>query len=109
MTTLLSVVKDVLAKNGKVLDDILWFGTHNEVWGERGDVEKAFDVEYYCGSGFFRFVQIDTRLIVVGDSWWLEFIHDGPEIWWLDFKTSPEKPITKRQISNWKELLVIYC
>lgn len=107
MTTLLSVVKDVLANNGKVLDDILWFGTHKEVWGERSDVEEAFDVEYYCGSGFFRFVQIDPQLIVMGDGWWLEFTHDGSENW-LDFKTSPEKPSTKRQISNWKELLVIY-
>ena len=107
MTTLLSVVKDVLAKNGKVLDDILWFGTEREVWGERSDVEEAFDIEYYIGSESFNFIQISSQLIIVGNGWWLEFHYSGLGDWKLTFRTSPRKPNTKRQTSDWKDLITI--
>ena len=107
MTTLLSVVKDVLANNGKVLDDILWFGTEMYVWGERSDVEEDFDIEYGTAK---RLMQMYPQFIVVGDGWQIVNIIGGYDHL-VVFVTSdlPKKPERKIPTSKWKSSFAKYC
>ena len=99
-TNLLTETLEVLDRNHKTPDDILWigicdgdcFGTFNKTctWDDFAGMAK--DIVYYSGYGGRV---ISELLFIVGNNWWLERgEYDGSE-WW-NFKTSPVKPEQSR-------------
>lgn len=83
-----------LKSNGKSPSDVLWIGNESGYmdWSE---FESLADFEYDNGYGG---EVINTSLKIVGKDWWMErWVYDGSE-WW-EFKTMPERPNDKGNVS----------
>ncbi len=77
-----------LYENGKTADDVRWVGLMEECRIPLDHFWKIADVVYDDGYGC---AEVPTRLVIVGDDWWLERgEYDGSE-WW-EFKTLPQMP-----------------
>lgn len=85
---LLKETIEVLTKNNKTEQDVLWVGnkTHKTVWGS---FKIVADIEY---DKFDWAESVATDLLVVGVDWWLErFDNDITGGRWI-FKTLPTEP-----------------
>lgn len=81
MVNLLTETLDVLKRYGKTPKDVLWVGDQYKktTWE---NFERISNFEYDSGYGCS---EIESSLIIVGDTWWLEREdYDGSE-WW-EFK-----------------------
>jgi len=78
-----------LEENGRTEQDIRWIGVAGVKWCTWPEfVERWRRYEYDNGYGG---ANINERLVVVGDDWWLErHEYDGAE-WW-EYKTLPKQP-----------------
>ena len=93
---LLTETLNALSTYSKTSNDVRWVGLkpsyykHDRLtfytdWKAFADIASFEYDDGYGGN------EIDLRLIVVGDDWWLErHEYDGSE-WW-EFKTTPSKP-----------------
>lgn len=77
----------VLEKHGKTKNDVVWAGVYekkiplNLFWQY---IDKEYDKDY-------GLAQVNLRLLVVGNDWWLErHEYDGAE-WW-EYKEKPQEP-----------------
>lgn len=85
MVNLLTETLDVLKRHGKTPKDVLWVGDQYKktTWE---NFERISNFEYDSGYGCS---EIESSLIIVGDTWWLEREeYDGSE-WW-EFKEHPK-------------------
>lgn len=85
MVNLLTETLDVLKRHGKTPKDVLWVGDQYKktTWE---NFERISNFEYDSGYGCS---EIESSLIIVGDTWWLEREdYDGKE-WW-EFKEHPK-------------------
>ena len=99
MTNLLTETYVELLRNGKLTTDVLWVGTLKS-YTDWETFYNTASIEYNSGFGG---QEINPRLLVVGDDWWLErHEYDGSE-WW-EFKCLPIKPDEKMGV----RLLVDY-
>lgn len=90
---LLKETKEVLKKNGKTIDDVIWIGTDKHFIDKETFIRLA-DTEYDAGYGS---PEVATNLVIVGKDWWLEREeYDGSE-WW-EFNTLPIKPKEKLDV-----------
>lgn len=87
MTNLKKETIEALSQNGKTKEDVIWAGTPEQeiplvlFW-------QYTDKEYNDGYGH---PEVNQRLVVVGDNWWLErYEYDGSE-WW-EYKELPTRP-----------------
>lgn len=100
MENLLEETIEVLNKNGRIEEDVLWVGrgydTNKFQWMKKNVLIKntweyfkqKANFLYYGGFGI---EEIPMDLIVVGKDFWLErHSYDGSE-WW-EFKTMPVEP-----------------
>lgn len=79
---------EILEKNSKSLNDIVWIGTKEATIYIDQFFKKAKETEYDNGYGGAVIAQ---DLIIVGSNWWLSRgEYDGAE-WW-DFNTLPRRP-----------------
>ena len=84
---LLEETIDVLKKEWKKEDDVLWCGSE-DFWFTWEEFKKVADTIYDKGYGAPK---VATDLVVVGKDFWLErHEYDGAE-WW-ELKTTPKKP-----------------
>lgn len=93
---------EILAKNGKTAEDVLWIGL--SLFDEVNYVELPKEKFWRCADRVYDNgyggQEVDFSLVVVGKDWWLERAeYDGSE-WW-EYKTMPEKP-TKSATGNLK-------
>ena len=78
---------DVLRKHGKSEKDVVWAGTDTQeipldtFW-------KYADKHYDNGYGGN---EVNSRLLVVGNNWWLER-HEYDGAGWWEYKRLPERP-----------------
>ena len=85
MINLLTETLDVLKSHGKTPKDVLWVGDQYKktTWE---NFESISNFEYDSGYGGN---EVESSLIIVGDTWWLERgEYDGSE-WW-EFKEHPK-------------------
>lgn len=79
---------NVLNKNNKTPDDVLWCGSEEFGWFTWNDFLEIAPEEYDSGFGG---QEIARDLLIVGNDFWLERgEYDGSE-WW-EFKSFPKKP-----------------
>lgn len=78
---------DILTKNGKTVEDIVWFGEKDMKL--IGNIEEIFNFSYDDGCGGS---EINDDLLVVGNDWWLERHEYVGHEWW-EFKQLPMPPI----------------
>ena len=85
MVNLLEETLHALKYNGKTPKDVLWVGDqYKKTTWENFEIISNF--EYDSGYGCS---EIESSLIIVGDTWWLEREdYDGSE-WW-EFKEHPK-------------------
>jgi hypothetical protein len=107
MQNLLKETLEMLAENGKSPADVRWvghrdFGYLTQIrptpekmpYGSWEEFVEFADFDYDNGYGG---AQVSTRLVIVGDDWWLERgEYDGSE-WW-EFKTLPKPPVKRLQM-----------
>ena len=94
LINLLEETEEVLQQYGKTWDDVefIYDGYRNttipiEIF------KKLADLKYDNGFGG---AEVNTRLMIVGEDWWLErYEYDGSESW--DYKAKPERPIAERE------------
>jgi len=93
MDNLLKETIRTLEENSKSEKDVLWVGT-DEWFTSWGKFKELSDFEYDDGFGG---EQINLKLKIVGEDFWLErHEYDGSE-WW-EFKSLPQKPNTFKEI-----------
>ncbi len=95
LTNLVEETLECINENGKTCADVLWVGIDDEgdeskcmwcTWEEFATRWSPFIYDNGYGSA-----EVDGRLVVVGEDWWLERAeYDGSE-WW-EFRTLPTKP-----------------
>lgn len=95
---LLQETLDVLEKNGVDQSQVLYCAIlgPDSFWQEQEpfyfswqEFKELADFDYDNGFGGH---EVNSKLVVVGNNWWLERgEYDGSE-WW-EFKTLPEKPL----------------
>lgn len=85
---LLEETLEILAKNNKTADDVLWVGSKDGKYAitwEQFTLNANIDYDNGYGGN-----EIRAELVVVGENWWLERgEYDGAE-WW-EFKILPTK------------------
>ena len=87
MINLIDETIDTLTKNGKTPADVLWVGTRRK---RSGWNNFAVNADYTYDAGYGE-VDVNEKLIIVGDGWWLERkIFAGFEEW--VFKPLPATP-----------------
>lgn len=94
-TNLLDETLEALTEHGKAPSDVRWVGDaeHRTSWADFAEVAER--TAYDNGYGI---EEIDMRLKVVGDDWWLERQeYDGSEEW--EYKASPPPPPAARLVS----------
>ena len=92
---LLAETKNVLARNGKTIDDIVWVGTRSFRISV-DDFLRLANIRYDNGYGV---QEIAYDFLVVGKDWWLEReTYDGAENW--KFCTMPKRPIKQGQVKS---------
>lgn len=88
MINLLQETTAVLKEHHKTWDDVVWVGTPDFSIPLGEFLEMIADIEY---DNRYGCTEINERLQIVGDNWWLErYVYDGSEKW--VFKTMPKKP-----------------
>ncbi len=99
MMNLLQETLAVLEDNHKNPSDILWVGKDDGDYAMSWeDFTKIADIEYDDGYGG---AEIEERLVIVGDNWWLErHEYDGSEEW--RFKSLPIKSPNPKSFSSVK-------
>jgi hypothetical protein len=87
MTNLLKETLNVMKRNKKFPEDVLWCGSEMGYF-DWDKFKLLANKDYDSGYGS---CEVATDLIIVGNNWWLErHEYDGSE-WW-EFKTVPIKP-----------------
>lgn len=98
---LLKETLELMTRKGKSATDVRWVGMVDPDFlqairptpqpvpcGTWADFVRYADFDYDDGYGG---AEINSKLVVIGDDWWLErHEYDGSE-WW-EFKTLPQKP-----------------
>ena len=95
---------EILARNGKTAEDVLWIGLSEHPFDKTKCVELTKEKFWRCADRVYDDgyggQEVDGSLVIVGKDWWLERAeYDGSE-WW-EYKTMPEKP-TKSATVNLK-------
>lgn len=109
---LLKETKDTLDTYKVKPSDVKWVGYRDGSvaisWDEFEEIARHINYDDGFGS-----VEINERLVVVGDDWWLERVeYDGSE-WW-EFKTLPKKSDNPSNILEIKhneriDSIGVYC
>lgn len=88
MINLFTETTNVLKQHNKTWDDVVWVGTP-EFFIPTSEFLKIIAYIEYDNS--FGNAEINPRLVIVGDTWWLERAeYDGSE-WW-EYKEQPVRP-----------------
>lgn len=88
MINLFAETTAVLKQHGKTWDDVVWVGTSDFFIPTAEFIKMIADIEYDNSYGN---AEVNERLLIVGDTWWLERAeYDGSE-WW-EFKQQPVRP-----------------
>lgn len=94
MTNLYEATLRCLRQHGKDAKDVLWVGDGNSYCSWEKFREDAY--YFYFDSGYGA-QEVEPKLIVCGDGWWLERReYDGSE-WW-QFCTAPKKPAHEEKL-----------
>ena len=81
-------ILEVLDRNRKTLNDILWVGTRIVIAPKEQFLQEAKECDYDNGYGG---AIIPSDIIIVGKDWWLSREeYDGSE-WW-EYNTYPKRP-----------------
>lgn len=95
MVNLLVETKDIMNSHGKTPSDVRWVG-EKDGWCTWDEYADQADRDYDDGYGGEEV----SRIIIVGDDWWLErHEYDGSE-WW-EYKKLPVKPVERTKVEVW--------
>ena len=108
MINLLKETLEVLLENGKSEQDVRWVGVPEVGSMSWEEFKQLADKHYDDGYGAEN---VNSKLVVVGDDWWLErHSYDGAE-WW-EFKILPKKPLHKKfkqyREEDFEDLLYVF-
>lgn len=94
MSILLEDLTDILKKNGKTLDDIVWIGCQDFYITKENFFELA-NAEYWARA---YYTQTAIDLLIVGDDWWIKRECDSEDREWFVFNKYPVKPYKCKKI-----------
>lgn len=92
----LEEVRDELVRNGKTLDDVIWFGdTHKGIREIRGlTLEEYLNVE---ASDSKSYIDVNNKIVLVGEDFWVEGYYrlDSDEGSWTEWQYQSRPVRTK--------------
>lgn len=102
MGTMKNLIEETIAflsEHGKTPDDVRWVGDESGwcSWEAFAAQFKDFTYDPEYGGN-----EVNMRLLVVGETWWLER-HEYEGLEWWEYKTPPRRPDVEREITHLRE------